>query len=113
MAEDRMMEGKVAVVTGAGRGIGREMALMLAQEGASVVVNDLGSTVHGEGVDESVAQSVVNEIKALGGRRLRARIAWRNPIVLSILLIWLWLVLVALMRSLIMQGFYEIVSFTK
>ena len=68
MANDRMMEGKVAVVTGAGRGIGREMALMLAGEGAAVVVNDLGSTVNGEGVDESVAQQVVNEIKAKGGR---------------------------------------------
>ena len=68
MSDDRMMEGKVAVVTGAGRGIGREMALMLAEEGASVVVNDLGSTVNGVGVDESVAQQVVNEIKVRGGK---------------------------------------------
>ncbi len=68
MADDRMMEGKVAVVTGAGRGIGREMALALAGQGAAVVVNDLGSTVNGEGVDESVAQQVVNEIKAGGGK---------------------------------------------
>ena len=79
MAEDRMMEGKVAVVTGAGRGIGREMALMLAQEGASVVVNDLGSTVNGEGVDESVAQSVVNEIKALGGKAVASTDSVAEP----------------------------------
>jgi NAD(P)-dependent dehydrogenase (short-subunit alcohol dehydrogenase family) len=79
VAEDRMMEGKVAVVTGAGRGIGREMALMLAQEGASVVVNDLGSTVNGEGVDESVAQSVVNEIKALGGKAVASTDSVAEP----------------------------------
>lgn len=62
-----MMKGKVAVVTGAGRGIGREIALALAREGAAVVVNDLGSTVNGEGKDESVAQQVVDEIRAGGG----------------------------------------------
>ncbi len=62
-----MMEGKVVVVTGAGRGIGREIALAMAREGAAVVVNDLGSTVNGEGKDESVAQQVANEIRAAGG----------------------------------------------
>ena len=67
MAEDRMMEGKVVVVTGAGRGIGREIALAMAREGAAVVVNDLGSTVNGEGKDESVAQQVANEIRSAGG----------------------------------------------
>ncbi len=67
MAEDLMMEGKVVVVTGAGRGIGREIALAMAREGAAVVVNDLGSTVNGEGKDESVAQQVANEIRAAGG----------------------------------------------
>jgi NAD(P)-dependent dehydrogenase (short-subunit alcohol dehydrogenase family) len=51
------MEGKVAVVNGAGRVMAREMALLLAAEGASVAVNDLGATVNGEGVDESVAES--------------------------------------------------------
>ncbi len=62
-----MMEGKVVVVTGAGRGIGREIALAMAREGAAVVVNDLGSTVNGEGKDESVAQQVANEIRSAGG----------------------------------------------
>jgi NAD(P)-dependent dehydrogenase (short-subunit alcohol dehydrogenase family) len=74
-----MMEGKVAVVTGAGRGIGREMALMLAEEGASVVVNDLGSTVNGVGVDESVAQQVVNEIKVRGGKAVASTDSVAEP----------------------------------
>lgn len=63
-----MMEGKVVVVTGSGNGIGREIALMMAAEGASVVVNDLGSSVHGEGQDAGPAQRVVDEIKAAGGK---------------------------------------------
>ncbi|MDQ6908667.1 MAG: SDR family oxidoreductase [Chloroflexota bacterium] len=61
------LDGKSAVVTGAGRGIGRAIALLLASEGASVVVNDLGTGLGGEGTDVSVAQQVVNEIKAAGG----------------------------------------------
>ncbi len=63
-----MCEGRVAVVTGGGRGIGREYALMLASEGAKVVVNDLGSERDGTGADISAAQEVVDEIKALGGQ---------------------------------------------
>ncbi len=59
--------GKVAVVTGAGRGIGRCEALLLAQQGAKVVVNDLGGAPTGEGADKSVAQVVADEIKAAGG----------------------------------------------
>ncbi|MGO9057591.1 MAG: SDR family NAD(P)-dependent oxidoreductase [Candidatus Binataceae bacterium] len=59
--------GKVAVVTGAGRGIGRCEALLLAQHGAKVVVNDLGGAPTGEGADKSVAQMVADEIKAAGG----------------------------------------------
>lgn len=59
--------GQVAVVTGAGRGLGRLYALDLARRGAAVVVNDIGSTMHGDGTDTSVADSVVDEIRADGG----------------------------------------------
>lgn len=60
-------EGRIVVITGAGRGIGREHALAFAREGARVVVNDLGGSVDGAGADESPAQQVVDEIRALGG----------------------------------------------
>jgi len=60
-------EGRVAIVTGAGRGIGRGHALELAREGAHVVVNDLGSAVDGTGADRGPAQVVVEEIRAAGG----------------------------------------------
>src|SRR3954454_15912794 len=63
----RLCEGRVALVTGAGRGIGREHALSLAKHGAKVVVNDLGGDVGGAGEDLSPAQSVVDEIVAAGG----------------------------------------------
>ena len=62
-----MCEGRVAIVTGAGRGIGRQYALMLAAEGAKVVVNDLGASRDGTGADAGPAQIVVDELKALGG----------------------------------------------
>src|SRR5258705_10853288 len=61
-----MCEGRICIVTGAGRGIGREHALMLASEGAKVVVNDLGGTMDGTGNDTGPAQQVVDEIKAMG-----------------------------------------------
>ena len=60
-------DGQVAVVTGGGRGIGRAVALLLAKEGARVVVNDLGGEVRGGGADASVAEAVVAEIAAAGG----------------------------------------------
>ncbi|MDH4276693.1 MAG: SDR family oxidoreductase [Acidimicrobiia bacterium] len=63
----KLCEGRIAVVTGAGRGIGREHALMLAHHGAKVVVNDLGGDVDGSGGDLSPAQQVVNEITEAGG----------------------------------------------
>ncbi|HSW20479.1 MAG TPA: SDR family NAD(P)-dependent oxidoreductase [Ramlibacter sp.] len=61
------LEGKSALVTGSGGGIGREIALAMARAGAKVVVNDVGSSVHGEGQDDGPAQQTVNEIKAAGG----------------------------------------------
>jgi NAD(P)-dependent dehydrogenase (short-subunit alcohol dehydrogenase family) len=61
------LEGRVAIITGAGRGIGREHALLFAAEGAKVVVNDLGGNFDGTGADTSPAQQVVDEIKAAGG----------------------------------------------
>jgi NAD(P)-dependent dehydrogenase (short-subunit alcohol dehydrogenase family) len=63
-----LLEGKVAIVTGAGRGIGREHALLLAREGAAVMVNDLGGDGRGEGADLTPAQSVAEEIRAGGGQ---------------------------------------------
>ena len=63
----QMMQGKVVVVTGAGGGIGRDIALALAAEGAKVVVNDLGTSSSGEGASTGPAQQVVDEIKATGG----------------------------------------------
>ena len=64
----RLCEGRVAIVTGAGRGIGREHALLLAQHGAKVVVNDLGGSADGEGSDATPAQQTVADIIAAGGQ---------------------------------------------
>ena len=59
----KCVEGKVIVVTGAGRGIGREIAMLAAAEGGRIVVNDLGGSAEGEGADKSVADQVVDEIR--------------------------------------------------
>jgi len=61
------LDGRVAIITGAGRGLGREHALLFASEGAKVVVNDLGGDMRGEGGDLSAAQQTVEDIKAMGG----------------------------------------------
>ena len=61
------LDGRTAIITGAGRGIGREHALLFAQEGAKVVVNDLGGAPDGTGSDQSAAEAVVEEIKNAGG----------------------------------------------
>jgi len=62
-----MVEGKVVVVTGAGRGIGQGIAVLMAKSGARVVVNDYGTSLGGEGTDRAVADAVVDEIRAAGG----------------------------------------------
>ncbi len=66
----RLCEGRVAVVTGAARGLGRQHALQLANAGAKIVVNDLGGTVNGVGSDPSPAQAVAEEITAMGGEAI-------------------------------------------
>jgi NAD(P)-dependent dehydrogenase (short-subunit alcohol dehydrogenase family) len=67
MSDKKLLEDKVIVVTGAGRGIGRATSLMLAEKGAKVVVNDIGGSADGSGNDSTPAQEVVDEIKSSGG----------------------------------------------
>jgi len=67
MADERFCEGRICIITGSGRGIGREYALMLANRGAKVVVNDIGAARDGVGGDAGPAQQVVDEIVAAGG----------------------------------------------
>ena len=72
-------EGQVAIVTGAGRGLGRLYAIELARRGASVVVNDLGSTIRGEGADAGVADQVVADIESAGGVAVASYVSVASP----------------------------------
>jgi NAD(P)-dependent dehydrogenase (short-subunit alcohol dehydrogenase family) len=74
-----MVAGKVAIVTGAGRGIGRAIALALAQEGAKIVVCDIGASLEGAGTDVGPAQDVANEIKQAGGEALASTLSITEP----------------------------------
>jgi NAD(P)-dependent dehydrogenase (short-subunit alcohol dehydrogenase family) len=74
-----IVAGKVAIVTGAGRGIGRGIALLLAQEGARVVVCDIGASLDGAGTDMGPAQAVVDEIKKAGGAAIASTLSISEP----------------------------------
>ncbi|OQW74997.1 MAG: 3-hydroxyacyl-CoA dehydrogenase, partial [Proteobacteria bacterium ST_bin14] len=74
-----MLQGKVVAVTGAGRGIGREIALLCAREGAAVVINDFGGSADGEGLDAGPAQETANDIKAAGGRAIANTASVADP----------------------------------
>jgi NAD(P)-dependent dehydrogenase (short-subunit alcohol dehydrogenase family) len=74
-----IVAGKVAIVTGAGRGIGRGIALLLAQEGARVVVCDIGASLDGAGTDIGPAQAVVDEIKNAGGAAIASTLSISEP----------------------------------
>jgi NAD(P)-dependent dehydrogenase (short-subunit alcohol dehydrogenase family) len=74
-----IVAGKVAIVTGAGRGIGRGIALLLAQEGAKVVVCDIGASLDGAGTDAGPAQEVVDEIRKAGGDAIASTLSISEP----------------------------------
>jgi len=73
------LDGRVAIVTGAGAGLGRSHALLLASQGAKVVVNDLGGSVNGQGGDHSAADKVVAEIRAAGGEAVASYASVSDP----------------------------------
>ncbi|MEX2035075.1 MAG: SDR family NAD(P)-dependent oxidoreductase [Xanthobacteraceae bacterium] len=74
-----IVSGKVAIVTGAGRGIGRAIALLMAEEGAHVLVNDVGAALDGSGTDTGPAQQVVDEIKKTGGQAVASTLSISEP----------------------------------
>jgi NAD(P)-dependent dehydrogenase (short-subunit alcohol dehydrogenase family) len=74
-----IVDGKVAIVTGAGRGIGRGIALLMAQEGARVVVCDIGASLEGAGTDAGPAHGVVDEIKKAGGQAIASTLSISDP----------------------------------
>ena len=74
-----IVEGKVAIVTGAGRGIGRAIAVLMAEEGAKVLVNDVGAALDGSGGDAGPAQQVVEEIKRKGGQATASTLSIGEP----------------------------------
>ncbi len=74
-----IVDGKVAIVTGAGRGIGRGIALLMAQEGARVVVCDIGASLEGAGTDAGPAHAVVDEIKKAGGQAIASTLSISEP----------------------------------
>ena len=79
MSETTKLDGKVVVVTGAGGGIGRDIALAAAREGASVVVNDIGASLQGDGQDKGPAEAVVDEIRGFGGRAVTSTDSVSEP----------------------------------
>ena len=76
MDKGSFVKNKVVLVTGAGGGIGRDFALALGAEGAKVIVNDLGTSMNGEGRDVARAQAVVDEIVAAGGQAVATVTVW-------------------------------------
>lgn len=79
MSKQNAVEGKVVVVTGAGNGIGRDIALAMARDGARVVVNDIGASLSGDPSDGNPAEQVVAEIRALGGEAIASRDSVSDP----------------------------------
>src|SRR5881227_1775926 len=76
---DGIVSGKVALVTGGGRGIGRAIALGLAQDGARVVVCDIGASLQGAGADAGPAQETVDEIRKAGGQAIASTLSIVEP----------------------------------
>ena len=74
-----VVKGKTAIVTGAGRGIGRGIAMLLAKEGARVVVCDIGASLQGEGTDAGPAQDTVSAIKKDGGEAIASTLSITEP----------------------------------